>query len=940
MYSSLPIDAQCAALFDAHTELDGAPSGDLRLIHGRVDDVDLIAVAFDYTRNHGSLGVQESAQIVHAIEAAARTECALVFLLNTSGVRVTDGNHGVAALRRLLRAALDARLQGVPMLALIARNCFGGASVLASLCTQRVVNQASLYGMSGPKPIEQISGVADLIASDKEAVKRLLGGAARCAASDGFRCVDDDAQAYRDALRDWLRHLERPVIGAQRLRDIADGLRARLRAAGRWHDGNPLRPWTSVAFDRTMQRLLNRRVAVERCGAFVRGTAVPGDRDLLLGFVESTYATAVDAQRLLDAACSISADVTRLLLVLDCESHAATAADESVVFSEYLGAMALQLRLLHRQGIAVELVVTGESGGGIFAALSAAASKVVMLSSARMRVLPTAAMAAINKSEDERGTTPQHARETGAVDAVLDDAGTPPHTRIDHNFYALLVEARTATATQPCLETESGTRCTFDDLDRLAAQYAHALCGLGCVPGDRVAVQVEKSPRALALFLGCLRAGLVYLPLNTAYRSAELTHFLTDARPRVFVCSEAGRAAMREFATSLGVACVEGMDQDGDGSLSRLAATLPQTFATVARAGEDIATIMYTSGTTGRSKGATISHRAIRFCAEGLAKYWGFTPQDVLYHALPIFHAHGLFISTCVVLFSGGSLLFHRKFDLDAALDALPRATAMMAVPTFYHRLLADDRLTADKCRQVRLFTSGSAPLSATVHNAISERVGHQILERYGATETMILTSNPLHGERRPGSVGLPLPGVDLRIADAQDRPLPRGQVGMIQVRSAGLFSGYWQLPEKTAQEFTDDGFFRTGDIGTQSDDGYVTINGRAKDLIISGGYNVYPSEVESVLDAHHAVSESAVIGVTHADFGEAVMAVVTLRTEAAAVSGDELIAWLKARLANYKIPKHVVFVEQLPRNAMGKVQKNVLRDTYAHLGQSARARA
>jgi malonyl-CoA/methylmalonyl-CoA synthetase len=500
------------------------------------------------------------------------------------------------------------------------------------------------------------------------------------------------------------------------------------------------------------------------------------------------------------------------------------------------------------------------------------------------------------------------------------------------NFYASFERACERDPSALCIENEAGVVHSYADIDRMSAQFAHALQSLGCRPDDRVAVQIEKSAQALALFLGALRAGLIYLPLNTAYKSTELTHFLSDAQPRVFVCSEDSRESMRDFAASLGVSCVEGMGQDGRGSMARLAATQPGTFETVHRTPEDIATIMYTSGTTGRSKGAMLSCRAVNSCAEGLAKLWEFESHDVLLHALPIFHAHGLFVSTCVALRSGASLLFHRKFDIEAVLASLPRSSVMMGVPTFYHRLLADDRFTRGVCSSMRLFTSGSAPLTAQVQSAFRERTGHEVLERYGATETMILTSNPLHGERRPGSVGLPLPGIELRISDKHDQPLPSGQIGMIQVRGPGLFSGYWRLPAKSAEDMTPDGFFRTGDLGEQSVDGYVRITGRAKDLIISGGYNVYPVEVEFVLDAHESVAESAVIGIPHPDFGEAVAAVVTLRAGGAGVTSQELISWIKPRIANYKVPKQLVIVEQLPRNALGKVQKNVLRETFEKL--------
>jgi malonyl-CoA/methylmalonyl-CoA synthetase len=509
--------------------------------------------------------------------------------------------------------------------------------------------------------------------------------------------------------------------------------------------------------------------------------------------------------------------------------------------------------------------------------------------------------------------------------------------RDNANFYSRLRDARSANMSAACLETGSGAVYSFEQLDRLSARYAHALVALGCERGDRVAVQVEKSAQALALFLACLRAGLVYLPLNTAYQTSEVSHCLADAQPTVFICREEHRSALADLAHSLGVPGIEGLDQQGNGSFAALAAGRPESFETVHSQPTDTASIMYTSGTTGRAKGAMLSHRSVSFCAEGLSAFWGFTGEDVLLHALPIFHGHGLFVSTCVALMSGARLLFHSKFDVDAVIAALPRATVMMGVPTFYHRLLADARFGRESCKTLRLFTSGSAPLSAQMHQAFFERCGHPILERYGMTETMILTSNPLHGERRPGSVGLPLPGVALRIADQDDRPLGVGQVGMIQVRGDGLFSGYWRMEDKTAQEFTADGFFRTGDLGTRSDDGYISITGRAKDLIITGGYNVYPAEVEQLLDAHPAVSESAVIGVPHPDFGEAVTAVVIVRAEHEREGvASTLTQWLKARLANYKVPKQILVVEQLPRNTMGKVQKNVLREMFAHPAKPA----
>lgn len=362
----------------------------------------------------------------------------------------------------------------------------------------------------------------------------------------------------------------------------------------------------------------------------------------------------------------------------------------------------------------------------------------------------------------------------------------------------------------------------------------------------------------------------------------------------------------------------------------RLASGYTETFDTVHRHGQDTAALLYTSGTTGRPKGAIITHRAMTYCATTLGSEWRFSDQDILLHALPIFHGHGLFISSNVALAAGARLIFHRKFDVAAIVAALPRATVFMAVPTFYYRLLAGESMRPEICRDVRLFTSGSAPLSAEIHREFEARTGHRIVERYGATETMILCSNPIDGERRPGSVGLPLPGVELRIADSSNAPLPDGEIGMIEVRGPGLFSGYWNMPEQTANEFTPDGFFRTGDLGRIGESGYVYITGRSKDLIISGGYNVYPAEVEAVVSAHAAVGDSAVIGVPHADFGEAVVALVIARDPNNPPDPADVIQFAKGQLAGFKVPKRVMVVAEFPRNSMGKVQKNQLRESFA----------
>jgi malonyl-CoA/methylmalonyl-CoA synthetase len=423
------------------------------------------------------------------------------------------------------------------------------------------------------------------------------------------------------------------------------------------------------------------------------------------------------------------------------------------------------------------------------------------------------------------------------------------------------------------------------------------------------------------------------LPLNTAYLSTELAHVIADASPKLIVCRPDTRNAVVAMAADAApTTSVMTLDAQGQGSLADAAAAHSPVHVTVARAGDDPAALLYTSGTTGRPKGALISHRAMTYCAGVLRQAWHFTQEDVLLHALPLFHGHGLFISTNVALAAGAKILFQRRFDVATVIAALPATTVFMAVPTYYSRLLAEASLDRAMCAQMRLFTSGSAPLSAEVHREFEARTGHRILERYGATETMILCANPLDGERRPGSVGQPLPGVALRIADADDAALPSGEIGMIEVRGPGLFSGYWNMPEQTALEFTADGYFRTGDLGSVDADGYLSITGRSKDLIISGGYNVYPAEVETTLNQHPDISESAVIGIPHADFGEAVIAIVIARAGSEPLQTVEVLAWAKARLANFKVPKRVIVAGELPRNAMGKVLKNELRRMHADL--------
>jgi malonyl-CoA/methylmalonyl-CoA synthetase len=479
------------------------------------------------------------------------------------------------------------------------------------------------------------------------------------------------------------------------------------------------------------------------------------------------------------------------------------------------------------------------------------------------------------------------------------------------------------------IETGDGRRLTYGDVMALSGRLANALRARGVVPGDRVAAEVEKTPEAFVLYLACLRAGAVYLPLNTAYTLAELGYFIADAEPKLIVCDPEKRDGIIGIAAG---AAVETLDAVGHGSLADLAAAEAEGFQTVARDADDLAAILYTSGTTGRSKGAMLTHGNLVSNALTLVDYWRFTRDDVLLHALPIYHTHGLFVATNTVLFAGASMLFLPKFDAETIVGLLPRATALMGVPTFYTRLLGHPRLTRAATAHMRVFISGSAPLLAETHREFREQTGHAILERYGMTETSMNTSNPYDGDRVAGTVGFPLPGVLLRIADPErGQALPQGEIGVIEVKGPNVFKGYWRMPEKTAAEFRPDGFFITGDLGRIDERGYVSIVGRAKDLVITGGFNVYPKEVESEIDALPGVVESAVIGVAHPDFGEAVVAVI-VPTRPGATDEALIIGALQDRLARFKQPKRVLVVDELPRNSMGKVQKSLLRDRYRDL--------
>ena len=499
----------------------------------------------------------------------------------------------------------------------------------------------------------------------------------------------------------------------------------------------------------------------------------------------------------------------------------------------------------------------------------------------------------------------------------------------NHMFDA--IRAAAGAGDLPFIETLDGRRWSYGDMLALSGRLARRLVERGVVPGDRVAVQVEKSAEALMHYLACLRAGAVYLPLNTAYTLAELDYFVGDAEPRLLVVPPSRAEASRSVAERHG-AQVETLDEAGGGSLMERLDALAPDFADVPRGAYDLAAILYTSGTTGRSKGAMLTHDNLLSNALTLVDSWRFTAADRLIHALPIFHTHGLFVASNVVLLSGGSMVFLPKFDPDAILRLLPSSTTMMGVPTFYTRLLQHPDLTREAASGMRLFTSGSAPLLAETHRQFRERTGHAILERYGMTETNMNTSNPYDGDRIAGTVGPALPGVDVRIVDPESgAPMASAETGMIEVRGPNVFSGYWRMPEKTASEFRPDGFFITGDLGLIDARGYVQIVGRGKDLVISGGFNIYPKEVETEIDQLPGVVESAVIGIAHPDLGEGVTAVV-VRETGAALDEAGVMAGLSERLARFKQPKRVIFVDELPRNTMGKVQKNVLRDSYKGL--------
>ncbi len=496
------------------------------------------------------------------------------------------------------------------------------------------------------------------------------------------------------------------------------------------------------------------------------------------------------------------------------------------------------------------------------------------------------------------------------------------------NLYTLFQGRFPKDANAIFLDSVDGRQLRYGEIPQRSGRYLGLLQQAGVKKGDRVVVQVEKSIEAVLLYLACLRAGAIYIPLNTAYTSTEVGYFLGDATPRMFVCTPAKKIDLEKVAADCGVSVVLSLGGAGDGDLIEAVETQSASDEIVQVKADELASILYTSGTTGRSKGAMLSHANLASNARVLSDYWHWRQDDVLLHALPIFHVHGLFVALHCALLGGSRVIFMPRFDAGSVMQRLPETTVMMGVPTFYTRLLEHQDFDRETCANMRLFISGSAPLLAETHREFETRTGHRILERYGMTETGMITSNPYDGQRVAGTVGYPLPGVSVRVADDKGKELPRGEAGVLEITGPNVFQGYWQMPEKTAEEFRPDGWFITGDIAVMAEDGRVTIVGRAKDLIISGGFNVYPKEIESQIDELPGVKESAVFGVPHPDFGEGVTAVV-VPDGSAQLTEQSMVEALSDRLARFKQPKRVFFVDELPRNTMGKVQKNILRDTY-----------
>jgi malonyl-CoA/methylmalonyl-CoA synthetase len=499
------------------------------------------------------------------------------------------------------------------------------------------------------------------------------------------------------------------------------------------------------------------------------------------------------------------------------------------------------------------------------------------------------------------------------------------------NFYDAL-QQRFASGTTFIQAANGAALHTYADLHHRSGQYANYLTGLGLRPGDRVIVQVEKSAECLFVYFACLRAGLIYLPLNTAYQQEEIEYFVRNAEPSLVICSPAAQASYTHRLAGRNCRLAT-LDADGRGSLATDLdrGDYPPAFNSPPTQPDTTAVILYTSGTTGQPKGAMVSHGNLSANTSTLHQAWDWQAGDVLLHTLPVFHIHGLFVATHLAVYNASPIILLPGFDPAEVISLLPAATVYMGVPTHYVRLLKHGGLTTTVCRNMRLFTSGSAPLLPQTFDAFAAATGQHIVERYGMTETGMNTSNPVHGERKPGTVGPALPSVTTRIVDARGQVLPRGSAGELQVRGANVFKGYWRMPAKTLEEFTADGFFKTGDVAAEDQDGYIAIVGRNKDMIISGGLNVYPKELETLLDKLPGVTESAVIGLPDSDFGEAVTAIM-VTVEGADLDEARVIQYMKQHLANFKVAKSVHFVAALPRNTMGKVQKNLLREQYGRV--------
>lgn len=944
-FSAAPALARLNGLLDPDSvRLDPAGGGECAVLcaRGALGGRPVRVLAFDRSVAGGSIGALESARLAQGLDAARAGSEPVLLIIDSAGARLTEGLGALGAFRRLFGSVLAARASGVPMLALLARNCFGGASMLAFACDARVYSERTLLAVSGPAVIQKLGGARELDASDRDAVRSLMGGAARCRHGGPEQRVDDTAAAFRAAALAWIAR-PRTAYG--------DRLRARHRALGERleQQAGPLTyPQPGAALPPQLTRRLTALFpAGSRCAlqdGVLWGVARVGTAEVgLLGLMQGVKVGARAAWLLAHGAREYSRRRPggALLLLMDAPGQALTRRDEELVLADYLSHLP---QVLYRIGQRhpLTLLITGEAAGASYVSLAAPARRVLALRGASLYELPPEAVAQVlgHAQEEDRG--PATLLRLGVVDEILSgsnplarcrDLFVParaPRQSADANHYALIARCFPGDPQTPALETDEGGAWTYGDLHQESARYAHLLQALGLKPGDRVAAQVEKSPQALVLYLATLRAGMAFLPLNTAYQSREIEYFLKDARPGLMVCHPDARDRIEPLARRAGTRHLLTLDELGHGTLADAARRQPARFDTVPRSADDLACIIYTSGTTGRSKGAMISHGNLSSNGLTLRDYWGFTGRDVLIHALPLFHIHGLFVAAHCALLSGARMIFRRRFDAATAIRDFRRATVLMGVPTFYTRLLHEPALDREACAGMRLFVSGSAPLLAETHRDFRERTGHAILERYGMSEAGMITSNPLHGERRAGSVGLPLPGVTLRVADDRDRALPAGEVGSIQIRGPNVFLGYWRMSGKTREEFTADGYFRTGDVGLVKRDGYVSIVGRAKDLVITGGYNVYPKEIELLIDQIPGVLESAVIGVPHPDFGEAVTAVVVRTGDGAGLSEAAVVGQIKGQLAGYKVPKRVYFVDQLPRNAMGKVQKNELRVRFA----------